>query len=185
LGFLDKIKTLFKGTAKEGQPLWEQTADTVQRELSYFKDAFRVGMLVYYTDLATHDLVMQYKKELDNLGFETEVLMFIDAKEVPRNIFLPTIKPSDLNKQGLPYTPRTDRFVKKKFDMLLNLYFNDCAPLKYLSATSIAKCRVGAMRDHLFEITDIFVYTSEEDDLQAFITSVNEVLKKQAYERKI
>jgi hypothetical protein len=180
-----KIKIIFKGTAKQGQPLWEQTADNTQRELSYFKDTFRVGMLVYFSDLAAHDEVMRYKKELDNLGYETEVLMYIDAKETPRNIFLPSISHSDLNKQGIPYNPRTDRFVKKKFDMLFNLYFNDCAPLKYLSVTSIAKCRIGVMLPHLMESSDLFVPTPEMNDLAGLIKNINEVLNKQAYERKI
>jgi hypothetical protein len=185
MGLLDKIRIAFKGTARGGQPLWEETADNVSRELQYFKDTFRLGMLVNYTGPEVHDEVMRYKKELDNLGYETEVLMYIDAKEVPRNIFLPAISQSDLNKLGLPYNPRTDRFVKKKFDMLFNLFFEDSIPLKYLAKTSIAKCRVGALRPHLKDVTDLFVYTDEADDLKTLIYNINEVLKKQAYVRNI
>jgi hypothetical protein len=185
MGLLDKIRLAFKGRARGGQPLWEENADNVKRELHYFKDTFRVGMLVNYTNLAVHDEVMQYKKELDTLGYETEVLMYIDAKEVPRNIFLPSITQTDINKQGFPYSPRTDRFVKKKFDMLFNLFFDDNEPLKYLAKTSVAKCRVGAYREYLKDTTDLFVYTDEQDNLTTLIHNINEVLKKQAYDRKI
>jgi hypothetical protein len=181
LGFFKKILDAVSPPAKQGQPLWTDKADSLQRELQFFGNTFRVGMLAEFTTPAMHDEVMKYKKELDQLGYETEVLMYDNSKERNRNIYLPCINLLDLNKQGVPYTPRTDRFVKKKFDMLFNLYFSDNLPLQYLSKTSVAKCRYGAYRPHLMDTTDVFVYTEPSDDLQALITQINEVLKKQKY----
>jgi hypothetical protein len=182
--WIQKIKELFSPPPIQGQPLWETETSNVKRELIFFKDTFRVGLLCYYTTTADHDAVMKYKKELDNLGYETEVLMFVDLKEMPRDIYLPTFSIKDLNKQMVPYNPRTDRFVKKKFDMLFNLFFQDSEPLKYIAQNSVAKCRIGAYRAHLKSVTDLFVYTEAEDNLLQLINKINETLEKQAYVRK-
>jgi hypothetical protein len=181
----EKIKDWIAPPAKVGQPLWNEKPDTIERELAYFKDAFRIGILCFDNGQEEHDLVMKYKKELDHLGYETEVLMYVDNKEMPKYCYLPYIKWTDLNKQGLPYNPRTDRFVKKKFDLLMNLFFADAVPLKHLAHLSVAKCRVGAYRPFLKEVSDVFVYTDKDNDLKKLIESINEILKKQAYARKI
>jgi hypothetical protein len=184
VNWLQAIKEKFNPPAKGGQPLWAEKGETVERELQFFKDTFRVGILTHFTTIEDHDEIMRYKKELDNLGYETEVLMFVNAKENPRNIFVPVINLTDLNKQQLPYSPRTDRYVKKKFDMLFNLFFEDSEPLKYLAKQSIAKCRYGAFRPHLMDVTDVFVYTEPEDDLKALIKYLNETLQKQKYAKR-
>jgi hypothetical protein len=184
LAIFQKIKELFSPQAKGGQPLWEQDQDNIEREMRYFKDTFRIGILCQYTTDAAHDLILKYKKELDILGYETEVLMFVNDKEMPRTVFLPNFTLKDINKQGIPYNPRIDRFVKKKFDMMFNLYFENHAHLLNICQRSVAKCRVGALRPDLKANTDLFVYTDAENSLQLLIEKINETLQKQAYARK-
>ncbi len=186
MGFLEKLKNIFAPPAKEGQPLWEPSnSPKMEREMKFFKDTFRIGMVAIYTTVEEHDAIQKYKKELDVLGYETEVLLFINDKEVPRNCFLPNFTLKDFTKQGIPYNPRVDRFVKKKFDMLLNLYFTEILPLQYISEQSVAKCRIGAYRPALKAVTDLFVYTEPEDDILLLIEKINHTLEKQAYERKL
>ncbi len=182
--WIQKLKELFSPPPIQGQPLWETEGANVKREFVYFKDTFRVGLLCIYTNTADHDAILKYKKELDNLGYEAEVLMYVDLKEMPRDIYVPTFNTKDLNKQLIPYNPRTDRFVKKKFDMLFNLFFVDSEPLKYIANNSVAKCRYGAYRLHLKNVTDVFVYTEPENSITHLINKINEVLEKQAYVRK-
>jgi hypothetical protein len=186
VGFLDTLKNIFAPPAKEGQPLWvPASSPNTERSMKYFKDTFRIGMVAMFTTQEEHDAIQKYKKELDNLGYETEVLLFINDKEVPRNCFLPNFTLKDFTKEGIPYNPRVDRFVKKKFDMLFNLYFTDILPLQYVSGQSVAKCRIGAYRPALKEVTDLFVYTEPTDDILLLIEKINHTLEKQAYERKL
>ncbi len=185
MSWLQKIKEILSPPPIQGQPLWQTNINEVNRELTYFKDSLRIGILCFYTNTDNHNLIQNYKKELDGLGYETEVLMYVDEKEMPRDIFLPHFTPKDLNKDGFPYNPRTDRFVKKKFDMLFNLYFEACEPLQYLSMHSVAKCRYGAYKRHLKPNSDVFVYTQETEDIEQLINKINEILQKQAYVRKV
>jgi hypothetical protein len=182
MDWLNKLKEKLNPPPIKGQPLWETAVEKkVNRELVFFKDTFRVGILCLYSTPADHDAILKYKKDLDNLGYEAEVLMFVNMKEMPRDIYLPSFNLKDLNKQNIPYNPRTDRFVKKKFDMLFNLYFTDNEQLKYLATNSVAKCRYGAYREYLKEVTDVFVYTEAEDNIPNLIQKINEVLEKQKY----
>jgi hypothetical protein len=182
--FLNKIKMLIAPPAKKGQPLWVSTNDNIARELNTFATTFRIGIVSNYINQERHDIILKYKKELDILGYETEVLLYINEKEVPRTVFLPSFTLKDINKNGVPYNPRIDRFLKKKFDMLFNLFFEPEQNVMYIAEHSVAKCRYGAYRPELKSASDVFVYTEDENDINKLIEKINEVLKKQAYERK-
>jgi hypothetical protein len=136
-------------------------------------------------DKETYDRIIRYKKELEVLGYEVEVLFYVDAKEIPNYILGSYFSHDDLDKNLIPHTPKPDRFIKKKFDLLLNLYFQDSFPVNSIAKKSHAKCRVGAYRNYLKECSDLFVYTDEENNLEELITQIDITLKKQAYERKI
>jgi hypothetical protein len=181
---IDWFKNIFAPPAKVGQPLWEQKIENIDREMRFFKDAFRIGILCQWDTQANHDAIQNYKKELDNLGYETEVLMFVNDKEMPRTVFLPNFTLKDIDKNNKPYNPRIDRFLKKKFDMLLNLYTQDHIHLAYVAQHSVAKCRVAAYQDHLIANADLFVHVQDAANLTELINKINEILQKQAYERK-
>jgi hypothetical protein len=185
MGFFEKIKNIIAPPAKQGQPLWETKPDKIEREFGFFKDSFRIGILAFCSTQTDHDEIHKYKKELDILGYETEALFYVDAKELPRFVMLPHIKWADLDKQKKPISPRPDRFMKKKFDLLLNIYFEESSVLQHISSQSMAKCRVGAYRPHLISANDVFVYTEEENNITKLIAQINLILQKQAHERKI
>jgi hypothetical protein len=184
MSWIKKIKEFISPPAKQGMPLWHTKPHEIERELNFFKDTFRIGILALHTNQADHDLILQYKKELENLGYEAEVLLFVDQKEMPRYVYLPTVSWPDLNKQRIPYSPRTDRYCKKRFDLLFNLFFEDSGPLLYLASKSLAKCRIGAYRPHLKEASDVFVYSEEENDLAKLIKAIDNTLQKQKYAHK-
>jgi hypothetical protein len=184
MGFFDKIKDKIAPAPKEGQPLWHVPDIEIQRQMNYFKDTYRIGILALYSTDEEYEIIAKYKRELDNLGYETEVLFFVNELEAPRNIMLPNFSIKDISKNGVPENPRIDRFIKKKFDMLFNLFFSYNEHLAYIAKQSLAKCRIGAYRDQLVPLTDLFVYTNEENELTKLIDQINETLKKQAYERK-
>jgi hypothetical protein len=184
MNIFQRIKEIFAPPAKGGQPLWEDKTDDLVREMKYFKDTFRIGILCMYDTQANHDIILKYKKDLDILGYETEVLMFVNDKEMPRMCFLPNFTLKDVDKKNQPYNPRIDRFVKKKFDMLFNLYFEPHPYLTNIATRSVAKCRFGAYRNNLKNDSDVFVYTNAEDSIPLLIEQLNETLQKQAYARK-
>jgi hypothetical protein len=158
--------------------------DNIKHEFRDFASSYRIGILCYFTDYDSQEIINNYKKELERLGYECEVLLFIDKKEREANIYLPSFSWDDLDKNMLPNSPRTDRFMVKRYDMLFNLFLHNSTQLNFIAAGSYAKCRVGVFNDQLKDCADLLIPLDGIPSIQNLIKKINELLKIQPYERK-
>lgn len=159
--------------------------ENIKHEFIDFSSAYRIGILCYFTDYDSQELINKYKNDLEKLGYECEVLLFIDKKERENNIYLQSFSWDDLDKRTmLPNSPRTDRFIVKRFDLLFNLYLHNCLQLQAVSHLSNAKCRVGPYLDHIKDCSDLLIPVEEEKSLTYLIKQINFLLKLKPYERK-
>ncbi len=162
-----------------------QPNEEIRHEFVNFSGAYRIGITCYFSDLAAQDTINEYKKKLEKLGYECDVLVFIDKKEKDHNVVLQSFNWEDLDKKTmLPHSPRTDRFIVKKYDLLLNLFTNNCAPLLYLSYMSYARCRVGPFLEHFKHCTDVLIPIEKEESIEGLINKINNTLNIKPYERK-
>ena len=185
MSFFKNIQEKF--SAKKTEDLAQTTDEIVEvkREFKNFANSYRIGILCYYTDLQTQNEISNYKKQLENFGYECDVLMFLDQKEPENGIFLQTFDWNDLDKKtGMPHSPRTDRYTVKKYDMLFNLYFADSKPLKYLAKLSQAKCRVGPYVETLKQVSDILIICENDTSISSLIIKINNTLNLKPYERR-
>jgi hypothetical protein len=173
------------------QPVVSQPAATllprhdIKHEFRDFSSSYRIGILCYYTDYDSQEIINNYKKELERLGYECEVLLYIDSNQRDANIYLQSFSWDDLDKRNmLPHSPRTDRFMVKRYDMLFNLYLNTCPQLEFVSMSSQAKCRVGLFTDELKNCSDILIPMDGLPSIEKLIQKINELLKLKPYERK-
>lgn len=129
--------------------------------------------------------INQYKSKLKSLGYECEVLIYIDKKEGDHNVVLPSFNAADLERRSLlPHSPRTDRFALKKFDLLINLYTLNCPQLHFISYVSEAKCRVAPFLEHFKHCSDVLIPIEANESLKKIIKKINDTLKLQPYDRK-
>lgn len=150
-----------------------------------FANAYRIGILSYYQGPETLEIIVAYKKKLEALGYECEVLMYIDKKEGDASVYLPNFNASELERKShLPYGLRTDRFATKKFDILMNLYINNCPQLLFLSWVSEARCRVAPLLEHCKHCSDLLIPIKPEEGLEGLIQQINTTLQIKPYERK-
>ncbi len=157
----------------------------IQHEFLTFAKAYRIGILCYYTDPETQTIIGNYKNRLEQLGYECELLMYFDKKERDPNVYLPTFDINDLDKKtGIPNSPRTDRFMLKKYDLMMNLYTEPVPQLLHLAKLSQARCRIGAYIDVLREVSDLMVLCEDGFEMEKIITNINKSLNLKPYERK-
>lgn len=157
-------------------------ADVVH-EFCNFEMAYRIGLLSVHTE---YDLIASYKSQLEKLGYECDVLIYIDNDEQNPSFVLPTYNYDDLDKRTmLPHSPRTDRFILKRFDMLINLYFQPYPQLVHISNMSWAKCRVGPFLHGIQDYVDLMVPVENNATIEDLIASVNTILKLKPHERKL
>jgi hypothetical protein len=191
LSFFKKIKESLRDPAQPKRTMNVQMAKpikpkkrVVQREYMDFSKAYRIGILSKYSEnFDAQKSILNYKKELERLGFECEVLLFIDKREKDPKVYLPSFNLTELDKDLIPNSPRTDRFVVRKFDLLFNLYFETCPQLLYLATESKAKCRVSPYLDFITPCSDVLIPTSGTKNIDELIKNINETLKIQKYVR--
>lgn len=184
MSFIKKIQERFNTTvvpAAVPQPVTQPP--TVKHEFCNFETAYRIGLLSLHTE---QDIVNEYKKKLEKLGFEVDALLYIDSQEPVPGLFLSTYNYEDLDKRTLlPNGPRTDRFCIKRFDLLLNLYFKPYPQLVHVSNMSHAKCRVGPYIDNIKDYVDLMMPMDNIRTIPDLIETINTILKLRPYERKL
>ena len=78
------------------------------------------------------------------------------------------------------YKPQNDyilNFVKKEYDILINLSDSNCIPLKYLVASSLARFKVGKHEEG-YEIYDLMIKLDKKDDnMKKLISEIAKYLK--------
>lgn len=156
----------------------------VSHEYVDFSKAYRIGILSKFSETIDFQKdIHAYKKELERLGFECEVLLFLEQKEKSPKVYLPSFNLSELSKELMPNSPRTDRFKVRRFDILINLYFEPCDQLLHISSESNAKCRVSPYLDFLTPCSDVLIPMRESNNASELIKNINETLKIQPYVR--
>ena len=162
-----------------------QPNDKIKHEFVNFSGTYRIGIICYFNDYTSQEIINNYKKQLEKLGYDCEVLIFIDKKEREHNVYLQSFSWDDLDKKTmLPHSPRTDRFIVKRYDLLLNLYLNNCPQLLFISYMSYARCRVGAYLEHFKHCSDVLIPADANETIEGLILKINNTLNIKPYERK-
>lgn len=147
--------------------------------------AYRIGITSYCTEPAQQEIINDYKKQLEKLGYECEVLLFVDKKEQDNQFYLQSFCRLDLERRSqMPNSPRTDRFIHKRYDILLNLFLNNCPQLLFVSQMSSARCRVSPFLDHFKPCSDLLIPVEASTGIEQLMKLINTTLKLKPHERK-
>ncbi len=189
MSFLDKIKQQLLGEktastpVKKAAPIFPHKK-AIKHEFINFAGAYRIGILCFLYDHQSQKPIHEYQKKLERLGFECEVLIFTNKRECDPQVYLQSFSYEDMSKEGIPNSPRTDRFIIRRYDILMNLYFNPCPQLLYLAQNSNAKCRVSPFLDHFTSSSDVLIPVGENYEIANLIEQINKTLEIQPYVRK-
>ena len=77
----------------------------------------------------------------------------------------------DLNWFYKPQNYIIDNFVKRDYDILINLCDSSCIPIKYLVAKSIARFKIG-MYEENFDIYDLVIELKKEKSIQKLMDEI-------------
>lgn len=187
MSFIQKLKDKWIAppvAPQQSTPLFTPQ-DKIKHEFVNFSSAYRIGLLGFYIQPEDQEILKAYQSKLEKLGYECEILLFIDNPEMEKTIYIQKFTPEDLDrKTGLPNSPKTDRFMVKKFDLLMNLYFEECLPLQYISHMSFARCRVAPFEESFRKCADLLIPEIAFNNTNQLINQINETLNIRPYERK-
>lgn len=186
MSFLQKLKDrLFPAPdTTRAVPIYAE-ANQIKREYVTFNNAYHIGLLAYYSGPEEQEVINDYKKKLEQLGFQCDVLLFFDKKERDMQLYLPHFNISALNKKtGLPESSKTDLFQVKKFDLLINLFSSPIPALMHIARNTQARCRVAPHWPFIEEISDLMVPVEPTSTLAQSIEKINITLELKPYVRQ-
>ena len=68
-----------------------------------------------------------------------------------------------------------DNFIKKEYDILINVSDSSCIPIKYLVASSMARFKIGQFEEG-YEIYDLMIKLDKEEVLERLMEEIKHYL---------
>lgn len=108
------------------------------------------------------------KKDVKALGYvNSKQLSFHHTPKLQYDFFYQ----KDLNWYYKPQNYIIDNFVKKEYDILINLCDSSIIPIKYLVASSIAHFKIGIHEEN-YEIYDLMISLKDEKSIEKLMHEI-------------
>ena len=132
--------------------LRKRSASIVRHKMLHdFASAKYVGVVCSPQDEVSTSHLKDFLSHLTQKGIQYSVFGYFDGNDIPENFLywkgLDFITRKDLNFFSIPKNQIVDRFIREPFDMLINCTVTQYFPVEYISQLSVAKCKVGMMRE--------------------------------------
>ena len=112
------------------------------------------------------------KKNVKALGYVHKTKL--DDCHIPR-LNYDFFYQKDLNWYYKPQNYIIDNFIKKEYDILINLSDSSCIPIKYLVASSMARFKIGQFEEG-YEIYDLMIKLDKEEGLERLMEEIKHYL---------
>jgi len=151
------------------------------KSVSNLEDAKSIGILFEAT---SKEQILEVKPLVDyffKLRKDVKAFGYVNSKKFDE-CHIPKLQYDFFNLKDLNwyYKPQNDyilNFVKKEYDILINLSDSSCIPLKYLVASSLARFKVGKHEEG-YEIYDLMIkLDKKEDNMKKLISEIAKYLK--------
>ncbi len=146
-----------------------------------FDEAKKIGILYEATSDHHYELVKQFVKDIRSQQKEVLALGYVDRKELPAMRFaklgLDFFTRKSVNWKLKPQDIHVQNFIDGDFDILINLNTEKCFPLKYISAMTKARFKIGKYDPRNLPFCDMMIQSGEHTGLKEFIEQVNHYLK--------
>ena len=157
--------------------LLRRKAKKVKREkmLFDFASAKYVGILCSPQNEADTALIKEFLHNISQKGIKYLVLGYFDGKSIPENFLylkgIDFITQQDINFLMKPNGEMIDKFIGEPFDILINCIIDSYFSVEYISQLSIAKFKVGIMRDGE-SYYDLMIDISKEKTIKYFLNNL-------------
>ena len=149
------------------------------KAISNLEDAKSIGILYEATDAAQIKKIEPFVKYFFELKKDVKALGYVNKKKLD-NHHIPKLNYDffylkDLNWYYKPQNYIINNFVKKEYDILINLSDSNCIPIKYLVASSLAHFKIGQFEDG-FEIYDLMIKLDKDKGKERLMEEIKHYL---------
>lgn len=176
MSYLEDFKT------KIGQIVFQNQLKSNKRkkEICNLDSAKSIGILYDATNEEQINQIQPFVSYFFNLKKDVKALGYVNAKKL---LYCHTPKLQydffylkDLNWYKKPQNYIIDNFIKKEYDILINLCDSSCIPIKYLVASSVARFKIGK-HENGYEIYDLMISLKEDKSLEKLMSEIQHYLQ--------
>jgi hypothetical protein len=149
----------------------------IQRESIDYERAQNIGILFNATDLSDRQTVLDFEKKLKKEGKKVQLMGFLNDRDKNENFVFQHFNKTDTDWSLRPKSDQVEDFMKKPFDILINLSNEPHPTLDYIAAFSHAKFRVGPFTEKIF-CYELMIEANQKKDLKSFSDQVSFFLMK-------
>ncbi len=146
-----------------------------------FDQMQEIGIVYNAGDKTDEAAVQTFANELRDQGKKVFLLGYVHLKHLPHSkkihITSEFFWKEKLSFFNLPDPARIGRFLDIRFDVLMNLYFDELLPLKGVAALSKARYRVGANVKDAVRLYDCVLDTGSNHDVYNLAKQMEHYLK--------
>lgn len=173
MAFLENLRTRI-GNYFLGK---EVTKINHARTILNMKDAKTIGLVFSCDNAEDMELVKKYDKYLTEMGKKVKAIGYIAAKDTAASkswwLGQDYITRKEINWCFKPGEQFIANFVKEPFDLLIDMNLGRKIPLMFVTALSIAKCKVGRYTEKYMSLYDVMIETDETKNLKYFLRNVD------------
>ena len=162
---------------KVGKWVFQRELKTNMRtkEVCNIENAKSVGILYEATSEDQIKMIQPFISYFFELKKDVKALGYVDAKELSY-CHTPKLQydffyKKDLNWYYKPQNYIIDNFIKKEYDILINLCDSSVIPIKYLVASSVARFKIGIYEEE-YEIYDLMISLKEDKSMRKLMNEI-------------
>lgn len=140
-------------------------------------NAKSVGIVFQAEDIKQNDIILEFSKHLKELHKDVQLLGYMPKREFGFQYPFPYISAKDTSWFGKPRGGTSGFFTRSPFDLMVNFSTDNCLPLEYISAFSVAKFRVGFNKDINNANYDLILISNENKNISNLIQNLENYLK--------
>ena len=145
------------------------------KEVCNLEDANSIGILYDATSEEKIKMVKPFVSYFFDLKKDVKALGYVNSKQLSFH-HTPKLQydffyQKDLNWYYKPQNYIIDNFVKKEYDILINLCDSSIIPIKYLVASSIAHFKIGIHEEN-YEIYDLMISLKDDKSMEKLMHEI-------------
>lgn len=114
-------------------------------------DARNIGIIFNATNMASFEIIRNFIKSLSGKKVKVNALGYVHSKKLIDHYLyrkgFDFFTKGNLNWFNIPVKDTVENFIKKPFDILINLYLEEYYPIQYIVALSASTFKVGKYFD--------------------------------------
>lgn len=141
-----------------------------------------VGLMAVIDSKERLERIINLKKSIESNGPKVVCISYVPFRKVPdyfnTQMQVSVFSKKDVNLLGIPRGRNVKEFLERNYDILVDLSYDDCLPLMYLSGVTKAKLKAGKYRDDMVNVYDFMIRENETRAYGDFIFSIKNYLSK-------